>query len=133
MASPNEEPEVTDELTPEVKKRLESFASTILVDKITVSFSIEDRNADGQKKSVFLSVNAVCDPDVKGGYSLQETALARVILSRHVVSMVYEDAFFRRVLPNTEELRKERDTILSNYSKRAKALALAIASEETGK
>ncbi len=128
MSSPNEPspPEPAEPLDPKLKERLETFASSILVDKITVSFSVEDRNAEGQKKSVFMSLNAMCDPNLGPGYSVQEMDLARVILGRRLVHMVYEDAFLRRVLPHNEAYRTERDTILELYSKKAQILMKAL-------
>lgn len=112
-------------LSDKQKERLRTVSGSIQIDKITVSHSIEERNKDGRKSSAFYSVTASrgsgaeinllgSDENKPTGYSPEDTRLARLLLSKHVVVSVYDDAVRRGLMPSSsaqEELR----AILTNY------------------
>ncbi len=102
-----------DQLTPEQREKGRKFLSEITIDKITLSFSIEDRDAEGRKKSAFYSISSSRGPSP--GYTLEETQLARTYLARHVVQATYDDAFRRKILTHSQDNVRERDAILAAY------------------
>lgn len=107
-----------DRLTPEQRERGRKLRDSLSLDKITLSFSIEDRDSEGRKKSAFYSVSASRGAALEGtagGYSMEETQLVRTFLARHVVQATYDDAFRRRILSHTAENVRERDAILAAY------------------
>lgn len=119
-----------ERLTPEQRERGRKLISEIHVGKVTVSFSIEDRDPSGRKKSCFYSVSASKGEEGENpqGYSLMETQIVRVVLSKHVVQATYEDAFRRKVLQFSEENVRERDAVVASYDEK---LAHLLASEES--
>lgn len=114
-----------DDLTPEQRSKLKKLSSEVSIDKVTVSFSIEDRDPSGRKKSAFYSVTAsrgagaevtqMQEEGASAGFTLDEVRLARAILSRHVVQTTYDDAFRRKILSFNDDNRAERDSILASY------------------
>lgn len=112
-------------LTTKQKDRLKAVTGSILVDKVTVSHSIEERNRDGRKTSAFYSVTASRgtgaeinqlgnDHHEPAGFSPDDTKLVRLVLSKHVVAAVYDDAVKRGLMASSaaqEELR----AILTRY------------------
>lgn len=128
----SEETPDPDKLTPEQLEALERFASGVQVNNFTVSFSLEGRSSDGEKRSVFLSANIAPNPTQGEAYSLEQMSLAHAIVSRRVVATLYEDAMVRGVIPRTVARREERDTILAFYLKKVKGLLEAL-SKKTGK
>jgi hypothetical protein len=107
-----------DDLTEEQRARLRKLVSEVVFDKITVSFSIEERDITGRKRSAFYSVNTIrAAEDGSPGWTLDEVRLAKAVVSRHVVASTYEDAFRRRVLSFSEENRTERDAVVGGYDK----------------
>ena len=51
-------PQTMESLTAPQKERLQRLSAEIQFDKLTVSFSIEDRDPNNRKKSAFYSVTA---------------------------------------------------------------------------
>lgn len=90
-----------------------------MIDKITISFSIDGRDYEGRRKSAFVSVSSSRSPGegTSNGWSLNEIRSVRALLSAHVVAATYDDAFRRQVLPHTPELREERAGIIQAYEK----------------
>lgn len=111
-----------EDLSPEQQGRGRKLLEEISLDKITLSFSIEDRDVNGRKKSAFYSVSASrrqADEETSGaGYTMDEALIVRTHLSRHVVKSVYEDAFRRKIIPFTEANVAERDATLRSYDER---------------
>lgn len=135
MSNPTQPTSPLANLTPKQQERLRKVAHSMQIDKITVSHSIEERNRDGRKSSAFYSVTASRgtgaeitqlgnDGREPAGFSPEDTKLARLVLSKHVVASVYDDAVKRGLMPSStaqEELR----AILTRYDNGiAKALAV---------
>jgi len=107
------------------KSRFKRLLSTVQVDKVTVSFSIEERDPSGRKKSVFVSLTAsrgagaevpqMHEDSESTGYTMEEARIIRLALSREVVKGAYDDAFRRRVLPRDEETVSEMKQVLKSY------------------
>jgi hypothetical protein len=118
--------------TEEKKRHLRKLLSSVQVDKITVSFSIEDRDRSGRKKGAFVSVTAsrgagaevpqMQESGPSVGYTPEEARFVRLFLSREVVRATYDDAFRREVLIYDEASRSERDRVIKNYDKVLEAL-----------
>jgi len=108
------------------KTRFRESLSSIQVDKVTVSFSIEERDLSGRKKSVFVSLTAsrgagaevpqMHEDSRPTGYTMEEARIVRLALSREVVKAAYDDAFRRRVLSRDEETLFEMKTVLKSYT-----------------
>lgn len=125
MSNEKKPPAPLANLSDRQKERLRVVSGSIQIDKITVSHSIEERNRDGRKSSAFYSVTAsrgsgaevnfLGSPENSAtGYSPEDARLARLLLSKHVVVSVYDDAVKRGLMPSSaaqEELR----AILTNY------------------
>ena len=106
-----------DDLPPELREHLSAIASSIQVDKITVSYSIEDRDMSGRKKSAFYCVTGSRGSghdNTGSAFSMEETKIARWLLSKHVVASVYDDAIRRGIMSN-DEARAEAKSILASY------------------
>lgn len=116
---------LVDRLAPEQLERLRTLTSEILHERITVSFSIDERDPNGRKQSAFFSTTVrrkSDDVDSESGWTNAEARLIRLTVSKQVVGIVYEEAVLKRMLtPSqaTDELRP----ILEAYDRRiAKAL-----------
>jgi len=119
-------PTLADSLTPEQKSRLDRIQSVISFDKITVSFSIEDRDPQNRKKSCFYSVTAsrgtgaelatMGEDKTPAGFSHEDVPVVRALLSKHVVKATYDDAIRRRVIGQTAGT-EECMAILGSYDK----------------
>jgi len=111
-------------LKPEQQERLDSLASEIRLDKITVSFSIEDRDGQGRKKSCFVSETAsrghgaemtqMNEYGSPANWSLEEAQLVHCVLSKQVIAKTYRDAVHRRVI-SAETARQELPPIMQAY------------------
>lgn len=105
------------------------------LDKLTVSFSIEERNPNGRKTSAFYAATASRKSHLRGeddglGFTAEEAAIVKTFLSRHVVQETYDDAFRRKVLsPSTENLQ-ERNTILAAYDQKLAHLVKKVDTEK---
>ena len=89
----------------------------MVYEKITVSHSIEVRDQNGVKRSVFYSVNT----SKPGGFDSEEVRLARLVLSKHVVAAVYQDAVLRRVM-DAESAANESAAVQRGYEERINRL-----------
>ena len=117
-------PSAFDQLTPEQKERLKALSSEIRIDKVTVSFSIEDRDVRGRKKSAFYCVTSsrghgaeitqMHEAASPAGFSPEEVKVVRCLLSKHVVATVYDDAAKRGIM-SSEEAQQEGRQILAAY------------------
>jgi len=113
-----------DQLTDEQKTRLRNLSSEIRLDKITVSYSVDDRDARGRRKSAFYSVTASrghgaevqeFHQDSPGAsFTVEEAKVVRCLVSKHVVSSVYNDAVQRGIM-SSNEARDEAKAILAGY------------------
>jgi hypothetical protein len=110
----DEKKSLLERLTPEQRDRLQALVTTISYDKLTVSFSLDDRDSTGRKRSAFYSLTVSRDAREETaekrvpGFSVDETRVVRCLLSKQVVSTVYDDAVKRGMLPRSqagEELR----------------------------
>jgi hypothetical protein len=119
--------------TEEKKRHARKLLSSVQVDKITVSFSIEDRDRAGRKKSSFVSVTAsrgagaevpqLQENGPSAGYTPEEARIIRLYLSREVVRATYDDAFRREAMIYDEVTKSERDRIIGSYDKVLNALS----------
>jgi hypothetical protein len=103
---------MADDLPPKLKKRLENLQADIQLGQITVSFSLEDRDFSGRKKSAFYSVNATRRSS--DGWSIEEARLVGCLVSKHVVQTVYRDVVKRGVM-SVEAAHSEASAILARY------------------
>jgi hypothetical protein len=77
---------------------------------VTLSFSIEDRDASGRKKSAFYSVTT-SRGTTEGqtlGWDAKEVQVVRCLISKHVVNATYHDAVRRGIVSGktaTEEVK----------------------------
>ena len=113
-------PKSLESLSQEQQASLNSIVSTLCLDKIVVSFSIEDRDMTGRKKSAFYCVTGSRGPDSDGvisGYTLDEAKLAHCLLSKHVLAVTYLDAVTRGILP-VETARTELQNMNQVYDNR---------------
>lgn len=125
--SESEKKSLSDRLTPEQRARLANLSAEISYDRITVSFSIDERDANGRKRSAFYSLGvsrkAPDDSDSPVGFTADEQRLVRCIVSKQVVSVVYDDAVKRGML-NGSAAKDELRPILEAYDSHiAKLLA----------
>jgi hypothetical protein len=115
-----------ESLTVQQRERLTKLSSEISFCKLTVSFSIEDRDGNGRKKSAFYSVTASRGtgaeiPQMHEGaqsasFNSEDVKIVRNLLCKHVVRAVYEDAAKRGLMPNIDAAA-EAQAILSSYDK----------------
>jgi hypothetical protein len=113
-----------ESLTPAQRARLKRLAAEVSFDKLTVSFSIEDRNVNGRKKSAFYSVTAsrgtgaeveqLHEDSRPVGFAPEDVKIVRGLLCKHVVHAVYEDASKRGVM-DPKEAAAEARAILASY------------------
>ena len=115
-----------DDLPQEDQKRLKRISSEISFDKLTVSFSIEDRDGHGRKKSAFYSVTAsrgtgaeittMGEDRTPAGFNAEDVGIARALLCKHVVKATYDDAIRRRIV-STSDAQEECRSIIGSYDK----------------
>src|SRR5271155_1088126 len=89
-----------ERLTSKQVARLNNLSSEIRHDRITVSFSIDARDEQGRKMSVFYAdtVSRKGDyPEVAVGFSNEEIRLVRLLVAKSVVSIVYDEAVFKHM------------------------------------
>lgn len=89
-----------------------------------MSFSIEDRDRNGRKKSAFYSVTASRGAgaeitEMHGnapavGFDQADVRIVRAMLCKHVVGATYDDAA-RRGLISRKEAGEEAKAILASY------------------
>lgn len=112
----------------------------IQFDKITVSFSIEDRDGNGRKKSAFCSVTAsrghgaevqALNEDTPSvGWSVREAQVVGCLLSKHVVRATYRDAVNRGLLSG-RSAAEEIQTVLDKYDASLASLMANGEADET--
>lgn len=110
MATETEDP--LAQLTLEQRARLESLETDIRFDKITVAYSIEDRDADGRKKWTMYSPS-VCR-EGGGGWTIREAQIVSLVLSKHVVQTTYRDVAKRKIM-RPAEAAEEAAAIIRGY------------------
>jgi len=110
MATENGDP--FEHLTPKQKERLRSLEAEIRYDKITMAYSIEDRDPEGRKKWTMYSPS-VCK-EGGGSWTPKEAQIVSLILSKHVTLTVYRDAAKRRIMA-PPEAAEEATAILRGY------------------
>jgi len=115
-----------DDIPQDQRDRLKRIQSEISFDKLTVSFSIEDRDASGRKKSAFYSVTAsrgtgaeittMGEDRTPAGFNAEDVGLARAMLCKHVVKATFDDAIRRRIV-SASDAQDECRNILGSYDK----------------
>jgi len=113
----------TTNLTPEQQARLDKLVAEVRVDKVTASFSIEDR-AFGGKKSAFVSqtasrghgaeIDQMQEDTSPANWTIEEAAIVHCVLSKQVVAATYRDAVHRRII-SAETAREELPLIIHRY------------------
>ncbi len=111
-------------LTDAQRSRLKKLAAEIQFDKITVSFSVEDRDGNNRKKSAFYSVTAsrgtgaeipqMHEDRQSAGFAAEDVKIVRSLLCKHVVAAVYEDCA-KRGLMSQKDAATEARAILASY------------------
>jgi hypothetical protein len=105
-----------ERLGPDAAQRLQGLTSEISYEKVTVSFSLDGRDANGLKRNAFYSLT-VGRREYEGaakGFTADELRVLRCILSKQVVSTVYDDAVKRLLLPGNVA-KDELTVILERY------------------
>jgi hypothetical protein len=112
-------------LTPKQQARLRQVGGALSIDKITVSHSIEERGRDGRKTSAFYSVTAsrgtgaeitqlANEQHEPVGFTPDDAKVARLLLSKHVVAAVYDDAV-KRGMMSSSAAQEELRAVLTRY------------------
>lgn len=112
----DEKKSLLEQLGPEAALRLQNLTSEISYEKVTVSFSLDGRDADGLKRNAFYSLT-VGRREYEGapkGFTADELRVLRCILSKQVVATVYDDAVKRLLLPGPLA-KEELKGILDRY------------------
>lgn len=104
---------------PSPQERLKQLESEIRLDRITIGFSIEDRDASGQKRWCMASTTA--QRENREGWSPDEVQIIAALVSKKVVAQVYLDAVARRVI-SKETAGKELTAVVERYDARIKKL-----------
>jgi hypothetical protein len=104
--------ETLDKLTVQQRARLTKLSSEISFCRLTVSFSIEDRDVNNRKKSAFYSVtasrgtgaeiNQMHEGAQSVGFAHEDVKIVRHLLCKHVVAAVYDDASKRGLMSQRE-------------------------------
>ncbi len=120
----SERPNPLASLTDAQRSRLKKLAAEIQFDKITVSFSVEDRDGNNRKKSAFYSVTAsrgtgaeipqMHEDRQSAGFAAEDVKIVRSLLCKHVVAAVYEDCA-KRGLMSQKDAATEARAILASY------------------
>ena len=127
-------------LSEKQQARLKSVSGLLLIDKITVSHSIEERNRDGRKTSAFYSVTASRGTGAEvnqlsnehhepAGFTPDDAKLARLLLGKHVVTATYDDAVKRGML-SSASAQEELRTVLTRYDNGIAKLLNVIEAEK---
>ena len=102
-----------DPLTPEQRARLQRLEASIAHDKVTVGFSIEDRDPQGRKKWALFTTTVSPKGDISS-WSPQEVQIVSCVVSKRVVLATYRDAF-RRGIMTREVAAEEAQSIVAGY------------------
>ena len=121
-------------LTEAQKTRLNQLEQEILHDRITTSFTIDDRNEVGRRMATFFSTTVTkrqietdFGPSTPSpGWTSQEVAVVGCVVARQVVLTTYKDAVRRRVITKAAA-KEELPGILASYDRE---LALLLGSED---
>lgn len=127
------------DLVARLTARLQKLESLIQLEKITVSFSLEDRDAAGRKRSAFYSVTSSrrhveaqfpSDAPVIG-WTMREAQVVGCVLSKHVVAATYRDAV-RRGIMSSKAANEEAQVILDGYDSNIANLLSDGVEDDTG-
>jgi hypothetical protein len=115
-------PTPLDTLSPELRARLDGLQTEVRFEKLTTSFSIEERTAGG-KRGTFYSVtasrghgaevNQFHEDAPSASYSPEEAKIVRCLLAKHVVGATYDDASKRGILPKKQVLEEAKAILLA--------------------
>lgn len=99
-------------LTEPQKERLRVLEQEIETEKLTSSFTIEDRDSQGRRKSTFFSASIA----KKGasGWTAAEEQIVAVLLGKRVTKAAYRDAVKRGII-TMDVARQELPAILVSY------------------
>lgn len=102
-----------DELTPKQLEVMKALETELGVDKLMVSFTIDGRTEDGQKRSAFISATVAKQDGRAVGWTPQEMHAVSCIMGKHVAVATFRDARTRRIVLDTKELAD----ILTGYDR----------------
>ena len=100
-------------LTPEQRARLQQLEDSIAHDRVTVGFSIEDRDPQGRKKWALFTTTVSPKGDASS-WTPQELPIVSCLVSKRVVLATYRDAF-RRGIMTREAAAEEAQGIVDSY------------------
>jgi len=78
------------------QERLNQLESEIRFGRVTIGFSIEDRDANGQKR--WSMVSATAQRENREGWAPEEAEVVACLVSKRIVTQVYLDAVVRRMV-----------------------------------
>jgi hypothetical protein len=115
---------ILEGLTEAQKERLRRLESEMTFEKLTASFTIDDRDETGRRKGVFYSAS-VTRNNGEGGWTASEAMIAACVLSKHVVGMTFRDALHRGVV-SKQVVSQELPGIIAAYDQ---SIAKIVAGE----
>ncbi len=108
--SDSEKKTLVDRLAPKQLERLRNLTSEIVHERITVAFSIDERDPNGRKQSAFYSTTfkrKSDDLEAETGWTHEEAKLARLVVSKQVVGIVYEEAVLKGMFTSTQAAEED--------------------------
>lgn len=102
-----------DRLTQDQLDHLSRLTSSVSYESMTISFSLDGRDATGTKKSCFYSLK-VGRGDGDAGWLGDDMRVVQCLVSKEVVATVYHDAVRRRMM-GQEDARDALMPILASY------------------
>lgn len=130
--SETEKKTLSERLTPEQKARLQNLVAEVEHERITVAFSIDERDINGRKQSAFFS-DTIRRKSVDGSgaaFNNDDSRLLRLWLSKQVIANVYDQAVKNRMFTGAQASDQLR-AILEAYDVHiAKLLSAGSAVEE---
>lgn len=109
-----------ERLTAEQQDRLKSLTFSMCHSSMTASFSLDVRDLEGCKRSVFFSLTTKAGGE-DGYWSQADMRIVRCLLSKEVVGTVYDDAVRRHLMPATQA-GEEMKPIMAAYDQRIEKL-----------
>lgn len=104
---------------PDPGELLERLREEMVVDKVSVTYSVEGRDPEGLKKFSLTSMSV--SKDGGGGWTEQEAAIVKALLTKQVVSETYRDAFIRGAISKST-LQSEVKRLNETTDKRVQKL-----------
>lgn len=117
---------ILEGLTEAQKERLRRLETEMTFEKLTSSFTIDDRDESGRRKGVFYSAS-VTRNSLDRGWAASDATIAACLLSKHVVAMTFRDALYRGVV-SKQTVGQELPGIIAAYDQ---SIAKLLAGEGT--